>query len=264
MEMIVDVNVLLGRWPFMPLKYEGVEGVLTLMDRAGIDKAVVTSLNSVFYYDYEIGNREVGEVCKQHPDRFIPFAVINPNFYLWKDHLKECVERYGVKGIKFHADYHKFSLLAEETSEVMGEARKLKLPVYIQTSLLDMRHHPGYCFVLEVPTLEVAQAVERYSENTFIVGGGKHFSSVVQQLLKYAPKSENFYVVTDGLGGPFDGVGGLVKQIGSLRILFGTRTPILYAEALKLMVEQSKICDEDKEKILGGNAAELLSLKRRC
>jgi hypothetical protein len=262
-EMIIDINVLLGRWPFMPLRYEGVEGVLTLMDRAGIDKALATSLNSVFYYDCEIGNREAGEACKRHSDRFIPFAVINPNLYLWKDHLKECVEKYGVKGIKLHPDYHKFSLLAEETADVMNEARKLKLPVYVQSSLLDMRHHPGYCFVPEVPILEVAQAVERYSENTFILGGGKHFSGTVQQLLKYAPKMTNFYVATDGLGGPFDGLERLVKQIGSSRILFGTRTPILYAEALKLMIEQSKISDEDKEKILGGNAAELLSLTRR-
>jgi len=261
--MILDINVLLGRWPFMPSKYEGVEGVLTLMDRADVEKAVVTSLNSVFYYDYEIGNREVGEACKQHLDRLIPFAVINPNFYLWKNHLEECIKKYGAKGIKLHPDYHKFTLLAEETSQVMDEARKLRLPVYIQTSLLDMRHHPGYCFVPEVPILEVAQAVERYRENAFIVGGGKHFNYAVQQLLKYAPKSENFYIATDGLGGPFDGLGGLVKQIGSSRLLFGSRTPLLYAEASKLMIEQSKISDEDKEKILGGNAAELFSLTRR-
>jgi len=261
MVLIVDINVLLGRWPFMPLKYESAEDILRLMDRAGIERAVATSLNSVFYYDYEIGNREVGEACKRHPDRLMPFAVINPNFYLWKDHLRECVESYGVKGIKLHPDYHKFSLLAGEVADLMGEARRLKLPVYVQTSLLDMRHHPGYCFVPEVPILEVAQAIEHYPENTFIVGGGKHFSGSVQILLKYAPKSTNFYIAIDGIGGPFDGLERLVKQIGSSRILFGTRTPILYAEALKLMVELSKISSEDKEKILGGNAAELLSIK---
>jgi predicted TIM-barrel fold metal-dependent hydrolase len=260
--MIVDINVLLGRWPFMPLKYESAEDMLTLMDRAGIDKAVITSLNSVFYYDYEIGNREVGEACKRYHDRFIPFAVINPNFYNWKDHLKECVENYGIRGIKLHPDYHKFSLLSERTADLMNEAKRLKLPVYIQTSLFDMRHHPGYCFVPEVPILEVARAVERYSENKFMVSGGKHFSSSVQQLIKYAPNMTNFYIVTDGLGGPFDGLERLVKQITSSRILFGTRTPILYAEALKLMIERSKLSEEDKERILGRNADELLSLTR--
>jgi len=258
--MIIDINVLLGRWPFMPMKYEGAEGVLTLMDRAGIDRAVITSLNSAFYYDYDIGNRETGEAFKQHPDRFIPFMVVNPNFPQWKDRLKECMERHGVKGIKLHPDHHKFSLLAEGAANLMDEARRLQLPVYIQTSLLDMRHHPGYCFVPEVPILEVAQAVERYPENTFIVGGGKHFSGSVQQLLKYAPNGNNYYIATDGLGGPFDCFERLVKQIASSRILFGTRTPILYAEALKLMIERSRISAEDKEKILGGNAAALLFL----
>jgi predicted TIM-barrel fold metal-dependent hydrolase len=258
--VIVDVNVLLGRWPFMPLKYEGKEGILRLMNRARIDKAVITSLNSVFYYNYEIGNKEVGEACREYPDRFIPFTVINPNFYLWKDHLRECIEKYGIKGIKLHPDYHKFSLLTEETSNVLNEARKFNMPVYIQTSLFDMRHHPGYCFVYEVPILEVAQLVERHPENTFIIGGGKHFSSSVQQLLKYAAKSQNFYIVTDGLGGPFDGLRGLVQQIGSSRILFGTRIPILYPEAIKLMVQMSKISEENKIEILGENASHILGL----
>ena len=173
--MIIDLNVLLGRWPFMPLKYDTVAGVLELMDRAGIEKGVVTSLNSVFYYDCEIGNREVGQACHQHPDRFIPFVVLDPNLMLWKKHLQECLENYNVKGIKLHPDYHKYSLLEDKTAEIMEEARNYGLPVYIQTSLLDMRHHPGDCLVPEVPILEVAQAIERYSQNTFIIGGAQHF-----------------------------------------------------------------------------------------
>jgi predicted TIM-barrel fold metal-dependent hydrolase len=260
MKMIIDINVLLGRWPFMPLKYDTVEGVLKLMDRAGIDKGVVTSLDSIFYYDCEIGNREVGKVCKQYPDRLIPLAVINPNLLGWKEHLKKCIEEYSAKGIKFHPDYHKFNLLEEETAEVMEESRKLNLPIYIQTSILDMRHHPGYCFVSEVPILEVANVVKRYSQNNFIIGGGKHFQTRVRELLNSVGQSENFYIVTDGLGGPFDGLGDLVERIGSKRLLFGTRTPILYAEAAKLMIEQSKISNEDKENMLGKNAIELLSL----
>lgn len=261
-KMIVDMNVLLGRWPFAPLKYDNVEGVLTLMDRAGIDKGVVTSLNSVFYYDCEIGNREVGEVCKQYPDRFVPLAVINPNLLLWRDHLKECIEEYEIKGLKLHPDYHKFSLLEGKAAEVMQEARRLELLVYIQTSLLDMRHHPGYCLVPEVPISEVAQAVDRYSENTFIVGGGQWFMQRAIQLVNSVRKNKNLYIVTDGCGGPFDGLGTLVEKTGSSKLLFGTRTPILYAEASKLVIEQSKISAEDREKILGGNATELLSLTR--
>jgi predicted TIM-barrel fold metal-dependent hydrolase len=132
--MIVDMNVLLGRWPFAPLKYDTVPGVLTLMDRAGIDVAAVTSLDSVFYYDCECGNRRVGEACRRYPDRFVPLAVINPHLLSWKAHLDECQDAYGVKGVKLHPDYHKYSLLDDPVEEVMAEARRLDLP----------DQHPGH------------------------------------------------------------------------------------------------------------------------
>jgi predicted TIM-barrel fold metal-dependent hydrolase len=110
-----------------------------------------------------------------------------------------------------------------------------------------------------VPIAEVAQAVERYPDNTFVIGGGKHFAGRVNELLR-STEAENFYIVTDGLGGPFDGLGGLVERLGSERLLLGTRTPILYAEAAKWTVEQSAIGELDKARILGENAARLLGL----
>jgi predicted TIM-barrel fold metal-dependent hydrolase len=55
-------------------------------------------------------------------------------------------------------------------------------------------------------------------------------------------------------------VKGLVEQIGSTRVLFSSRTPILYAEASKDMIQQSEITTEDKANILGRNAARLLKL----
>jgi predicted TIM-barrel fold metal-dependent hydrolase len=243
----------------MPLGYETVEGVLELMDRAGIDRAVVTSLNSVFYYDCEIGNRRTGRACAVHPDRLIPFAVLNPNLLGWREHLQDCIAAYGVRGIKLHPDYHKYSLLDERASEVMAEARRLDLPVYVQTGLIDIRHHPGYCFVPEVPMGEVAQAIERYPEVTFLVAGAKHFRSRVLELLD-ATTRDNFCIVTDGLGGPFDGIGGLATQVGASRMLFGSRTPLLYAEAARDVVAQSALSDKDRRLILGGNAAILLGL----
>lgn len=265
--MILDMNVLLGRWPYARLGYEGADDMLRLMDRAGIDRAVVTSLDSVFYYDAEVGNHDVGQACRQHPDRLLPFAIINPNLARWREHLACCVQEYGAKGIKIHPDYHRFDLVLgnghrTEGEELMAEARRLGLPVYLQTSLFDMRHHPGYCFVWEVPVADVARALERYRENTFIIGGARWFSSVVQELLKLTHGSSvaQYFVATDGLGGPYDGIGELVGRIGASRFLFSSRTPLLYSEASKEMIEQSKLSDEDKKGILGLNAARLLGL----
>jgi len=259
--MIVDMNAFLGRWPFWKLRYQGVKNLLKLMDRAKIDKAVVSSLDSVFFINYEEGNIDVADACCLHSDRLIPFAVINPNFPLWIDHLEVCVEEYGARGIKLHPDYHKYSLLSEEVAELMRKAKKMKLPVFIQTSIMDMRHHPGYCLVVETSILEVASVIKRYSENTFIIGGAKHFGSRVRELLGQVSECKNFYIETSGIGGPFDCIERLVESIGSSKLLLGTRMPLLYPESAKLMVEKAEIDEEDKEKILGGNASNLLSIQ---
>jgi predicted TIM-barrel fold metal-dependent hydrolase len=257
---VIDANVLLGRWPFMPLEYDTIDGVLTLMDRAGIDRALVTSLNSVFYLDYKIGNRETGDACKQHPDRFVPLAVVNPNFPHWQEHLQQCLEEYGARGVKLHPDYHKYSLLEPKAAEVMAAAAGRSIPVYVQTSLWDLRHHPGYCFVMETGSAEVAQAVARYPSNTFVIAGAKHFSRRVQEIAGQASESSNWAVVTDGLGGPFDGIGSLARQLGTRRVLFGSRLPLLYAEAARDTVAQSELTEGERQQILEGNASALWGL----
>ena len=265
--MILDLNITVGRWPFAPLRYESADDMLRLMDAAGIDRAVLTSLDSVFYYDCQIGNREVGAICRQHADRFVPFAVINPNMPRWREHLCECLNEFGAQGVKLHPDFHKYALVPamgrEDVEELMAQSAEARLPVYIQTSLLDMRHYPGYCLVPEVPILKVAEAIERYSDNTFIVGGARWFASAARELARYATGMNlpDFFVATDGLGGPWDGIGGLVEQIGSEHVLFSSRTPLLYSEASKWMIETSGLSKEDEVRILGQNAAKLLGLE---
>ncbi len=265
--MIIDMSAFIGRWPFAPLGYESADDLLRLMDRAGVDMSVVTSLNSVFYYDAEIGNREVGEACRRHADRLIPFAVINPNLPRWREHLAACVEEYHIRGIRLHPDFHKYSLLpdawAPEIAEVMAAAAERGLPVFIQTSLLDMRHYPGYCVVEEVPIRQVGEALERYRENTFVVGGGRWFRARATELIKHARGANltNLYIATDGLGGPWDGIGSFARQIGSDRLVFSSRAPLLYTEAARVVVETSELSAEEQAAILGGNAARLLGLQ---
>lgn len=106
----------------------------------------------------------------------------------------------------------------------------------------------------------MARAVERYSANRFLVAGAKHFNSRVQEIARHAPGADNWAVVSDGLGGPFDGVGSLVEQMGASRLLYGSRLPLLYAEAAQEMVGQSLIAEDERRQIMGANAARLFGL----
>ena len=46
--MIIDVNASLGHYPFRRLRHNTADTLVALMDRNGIDRAVVSSLHAVF------------------------------------------------------------------------------------------------------------------------------------------------------------------------------------------------------------------------
>jgi len=94
--LIIDINAYIGHWPFRQLRYNTSEGLLKLMDENGIDRAMVSSINAIFYRNSHAGNKELSEWTKTHRDRFLPFATLNPRYAGWKDDLKQCHEEYGM------------------------------------------------------------------------------------------------------------------------------------------------------------------------
>ena len=69
---MIDANSFLGEWPFRRLPYAQPEDRLRKMDALGIEKAVVSRLENVFYKDLLVGNEELHAIAQRYPDRFIP------------------------------------------------------------------------------------------------------------------------------------------------------------------------------------------------
>ena len=46
---VIDSNAYIGSWAFRNLKVQNAEGLLSLMDSAGIDKAAVSSVNAILF-----------------------------------------------------------------------------------------------------------------------------------------------------------------------------------------------------------------------
>src|SRR6185295_12969376 len=97
--MIIDVNACLGHYPFRSLRFNRAETMVDLMDRNGIDRAVVSSLHAVFYRDAHRGNEELFEETKAHRARLIPVATLNPKYVGWGHDLAEAIERWKMKAV---------------------------------------------------------------------------------------------------------------------------------------------------------------------
>src|SRR5688572_5748468 len=110
---MIDANAYLGEWPFRRLPQRTPEAMLRKMDALGIEQAVVSRLENVFFKDLLVGNRELHALVRQHPDRFIPAFTINPAFPGWREDLRICVDEMGMRQLRLHPNYHQYRLLDE-------------------------------------------------------------------------------------------------------------------------------------------------------
>ena len=96
--MILDANCAIGHWPFRPLWTTTAEGLLRMLDRAGIERAIVSHTHAVFYRSPHQSNAELYHALRPHRDRLIPFACLTPDYAGWRDDLKQCVEEWDFRG----------------------------------------------------------------------------------------------------------------------------------------------------------------------
>ncbi len=86
------------------------EKLLALMDRAGIDFTCICAVDN---FDNEFltpelamaQNQVVGQIAQRNPDKVLALAGIDPRRPTAPDMLKQCFEDFGMKGLKYHADY---------------------------------------------------------------------------------------------------------------------------------------------------------------
>jgi predicted TIM-barrel fold metal-dependent hydrolase len=95
--------------------------ILRRMDRAGVERAVVTT------HPEQIDNDYIAAACRAHPDRLIGYAVVNPWLQESEDELRRCIETLGLVGLKLNSLRHGFAIDRHELMDpffaICDEAR---------------------------------------------------------------------------------------------------------------------------------------------
>lgn len=83
------------------------EAILKIMDKAGIDKAVLLSIDlNVFWGEsakpVEQQNKEIAAVARKHPDRFLFCPQIDPQRPEAMELIEKCVTEWGARAIKLY------------------------------------------------------------------------------------------------------------------------------------------------------------------
>lgn len=223
--------------------------LLARMDEAGIDRAVVCPVRP---RGYHLGpaNEHVADAVREHPDRLVGFARVDPN--LGEDAAREALSalgQLGLSGIFLHPWEETFRVSAPLVDPVVEVARERGVPVLVAA---------GYPWLSE--GLQVGELARRFSDVTFIAtnGGQINISGLGQTDVELAlVANANLLVQTAGVYRE-DFLEGVVARFGAERVVFASAFPLMDPRLEIRRVQWAHLDEGAKEKILGGNLEALL------
>ena len=172
---MIDVNAYLGHFAFRQLRHNTAEGLLGLMDRKHIERAVVSSAASITYRNAHAGNEEVAGEIKRHRDRLIGCAVLNPAYAGWRDNLKTCHEEFGMKALRLYPRWHNYKLTDPVCLEMVQRAAERGLAITIPIRVEDRRQQSWLVDVPDVNHEEIAAVIRAVPQAAFILTNGSSF-----------------------------------------------------------------------------------------
>ena len=258
--MIIDVNAGLGHYPFRSLRFNHAATMLGLMDRNGIDRAVVSSLQAVFYRDAHRGNEELWAETKAHGSRFIPVATVNPSYVGWERDLAEAVEQWKMKVVTLVPEHHGYALNDAHGRAALARIAEYGLPVMLMQRFEDRRQRHAWDRAEDLqisPLLEAARAHPKLKfllVNWIGLDGAKLVEAGLKGrcLIDFA-RLQTVY----RKDGPK-----LIETLGVDAIAFGSHMPFDYVgPSLVKLANIEKLRPADHEAIAWRNAARFLGLR---
>ena len=241
-------------------------------------------------------NDAVAAICRKHPARFIGFFTLpTSSISASLDELERSVHELGLKGFGSFSNLNGQALDREELFPIYERLAKYKLPVYIhptaplasEASGIDIMPTLifGWAFdsTVAMTRLVYGRVLERFPEINFVVAdvGGvlaffaqrakNIYSGRTEEIRQRYGLKENpldsfrrFYV--DTADHPASTLKCVLDFFGPERLVLGTNYPYGPEEGCVLIknslaaIDGLNLSKNDKEKVLGGNAAEILGL----
>ncbi|MBI3945644.1 MAG: metal-dependent hydrolase [Armatimonadetes bacterium] len=261
--MLVDTNTYIGHWAFRPLPWHTADDLLRAMDAHGIDRAFVSSASAILYRNSHAGNEELHAEARAHPDRLVPFAVINPTYADWQHDLAICHEEFGARGVRLYPKYHRYQLSDANGKALIREAAARKMIISVPLRVEDNRQRSWLLDVPDVTAAEVADAAKAHPEARFLPVNGFGYlrsafaeeGSVQGDFGLEMLRPAIFMGRSNALGQEIQRT---IEKIGADHVVFGSGMPFTIPEVLLLKLEVLNLPKEASEAIRWRNAVRLL------
>ena len=237
----------IGAFYGIPMAMDGtVDGLLRLMDDAGVDKALVCSA-AVDAAHVRNVNEFIISTVHRHSDRLIGFGTLHADTEDPEAEVRFIME-HGLRGVKLHPDMQLFALDEKRTQGIYRACEGI-CPILIHTG--DKRYH--YSNPSMIPAI-----VHDYPDLTLIcahMGGYSEWDDPAVPLQGknvYVDCSSSFFAMSR------EEILHLFALYGEDRILFGSDYPMWNMKDELEKLNSLGLSSTAKEKILSGNLLRIL------
>lgn len=242
-------------------KLATTDDLISSMDKAGIDVSVILNTGWTTHELCVETNDYILESIARYPDRLIGFCAVQPrSIDAAITEIERCAKA-GAKGIgELRPDTQLLDLADKEIMDPFMETiRKHNLILLIHASEPVGHIYAGKGSI--TPDI-LYPFIEEYDGLPMVCahwGGGLPFYELMPEVKKTL---ENTFF--DTAASPFLYNPQVYKQVvqvvGADKVLFGSDYPLLQPERLIKEIDSLDLSQEEKEKILSGNAKKLLGL----
>ncbi len=243
------------------------EALLEEMRQSGVDYSVFLPVATTVK---QVGrlNAQAMHLAESYADRgWISFGTIHPDTPAPKKVILG-IRNAGLRGIKLHPDYQGVYFDDIRYLRILEAASEQGLPVLVHAGMDEVYPDEVHCDVRRI--LRVLKEVDTRNMILAHMGGWQMWDDVKKDLCGAPVYFDTAFSLTgtvnvenrNGFGSMLDDKKfvEIVRSHGAQRVLFGSDTPWASQKESLNWIQDASLSGEEKDQILGENAAEILGI----
>lgn len=225
-DALVDVNALIGPYPFRHVPHPDPEILVRVLDREGIDLAWVGHLPSAFYRDPTLGNVELINALRLFGERLRMVPTIRPDWPKW-ERLVEELRDLNVPAIRVYPPQWGLGPHDSRMLELANAAGEQGMALLLTVRFEDLRQRHSMDSAGDLSAAAI-RALARSGERVklIVTAAGREMIEEVHWGLTPAEQQRVFWDISWIWGPPEDHFAKLLRTIGAERFVFGTQWPL--------------------------------------
>ena len=222
----VDVNALIGPYPFRYVPHPDPEVLVRVLEREGLRGAWVGHLPSAFYRDPAAGNAALFTALAPHRAVLHPAACVRPDWPRWERALREVVEQ-GSVAIRAYPPQWGMGAQDRSLQALASACGEIGSILLLTVRFEDGRQRSGIDVAGDLDAATI-RAVVRSARTTRVVvtAAGRELIEQVHWGLTPDERARLWWDISWIWGPPEDHLAHLFRTIGSERFVYGTHWPM--------------------------------------